>query len=81
MRKETWKPREEFVCKDCRAGLQHTLLTLHAGENTIIVCSGAWEGLPEWMRNGFTMLKEAGKKGLEKRREMVGDIREHLRTG
>lgn len=66
-------PRPQIVCPDCKEGLTHKLVILHAGEDTLIVCAGNWERLPPWLKEGF----EHAKK-LMKRQEIVGEIREHL---
>ena len=55
----------------------HSLVTLHAAENTILVCSGAFDSLPSWLTEEF---KAAKKGGLDKRREVVAEIREYLET-
>lgn len=52
----------------------HRLITLHAEDETVLVCAGNWEALPQWMRDGFEHSKG---KGIEKRREVVREIREH----
>lgn len=75
MKKEAWKPRPQFVCPACQGRLVHRVITLHAESETIIVCEGAWEALPKWMRDGFT----EGKKNLARRQEAVREITEHLR--
>lgn len=66
-------PRAQIVCHECKPGLIHKLVILHAGKDTLILCAGNWERLPSWLKDGF---KEAKK--LMKRREIVGEIREHL---
>lgn len=67
--------RQRLVCAECRERMVHRLITLHAEEDTLIVCSGAWEGLTQWLRDAFNNTKG---KGIEKRREAVNEIREHL---
>lgn len=68
-------PRLKIVCPDCKAALIHRLITLHAEEDTLIVCSGAWDSLPQWLRDAFTNSKG---KGIAKRREAVREIHEQL---
>ena len=70
--------RPRLVCSECQDALAHKLITLHAAEDTVIVCEGNWNALPQWCRDSFT---NARGKGLEKRREAVGEIREQLTNG
>lgn len=76
-----YTPRPQIVCLACRVGkgLVHGLITLHAGEETIIICEAAMEALPKWMRDGWTQIKEVGRRqGLDRRRNAAREIREHL---
>ena len=68
-------PRLKIVCPDCRDRLVHRLITLYAAEDTFILCGGAWESLPAWLKDAH---KACEKKGLAKRREVVREIREQL---
>lgn len=74
--------RPRYVCAACRGAgcLVHRLITLHAAEDTVMVCAGAWQGLPEWMRSSFKLLEEKKGKNLTKRREIVQEIVDHLKT-
>jgi hypothetical protein len=67
--------RQRLVCPECRERLAHRLITLHAEDDTVLVCAGAWESLPQWLRDSF---ENAKGRGLGKRREAVTEIREHL---
>ncbi len=65
-----------LLCPECRPALTHKLILLHAAADTLLVCGGAWESLPQWLRDAF---EQAEKKGLEKRREIVREIQDHLK--
>lgn len=69
--------RLKIVCPACTAALIHRLVTLHAEEDTLIVCSGAWDSVPQWARDAFTNSKG---KGIAKRREAVREIQEQLKA-
>lgn len=79
MSTSTAPSRPRFVCPACRDRLEHRLITLHAGEDTIVVCKGAWDGLPKWMQDGIALLDKKGKS-LSKRREVAREIMEELRS-
>lgn len=68
--------RERVVCAACKQGLIHRLVTLHAGEDTILVCSGVWDGVPSWIKEAFGDMRKNG--GIKKRREVVAEIREYI---
>lgn len=67
--------RPRLLCGECRERLVHRMTTLHAEDDTVLICAGAWDSLPQWMRDAF---EHARGRGLEKRREAVTEIREHL---
>jgi len=60
------EPRPRLLCPECGERLMHRLVTLHAEADTVLICTGLWESLPKWMR-----------EGIEKRREIVREIKEH----
>lgn len=68
--------RRPLVCPRCRDGIVHQLTLLHAGPDSLVVCSGAWESLPSWLRVSFGQVKKG--TSIAKRREVVREIREHL---
>ncbi len=70
--------RPRFVCPECQERLVHRISTLHAEEDTILVCGGVWESLPQWARDAFTGLERQGRT-LSKRWEAVREIREFLK--
>ena len=72
----TDEPRQQIVCPACRSGLIHKIVVLHAGEDTLITCSGAWEALPSWLKDSFGAVKKGQPIG--KRREVVREIWDHL---
>lgn len=67
-----------MVCPQCRDGLVHRLTLLHAGADSLVLCCGAWESLPSWLRDSFGQVKKGTPVG--KRREVVREIREHLQS-
>ncbi len=71
--------RSRLVCADCSVRLVHRLFTLHAEEETVIVCGGVWESLPKWLQDGWTLLDKKGKS-LSKRRELVREMMEYFET-
>lgn len=58
--------------------MSHRLITLHAGKETILVCSGIWEAVPSWLKESFGDVRKNG--GIKKRREVVAEIREYIGT-
>lgn len=72
----TGTPREQVVCAACKESLSHRLITLHAGEDTILVCSGILEAVPSWLKEAFGDVRKNG--GIKKRREVVAEIREYI---
>ena len=72
----TDEPREQIVCPACRAGLIHKIVVLHAGEDTLVTCKGAWDALPSWLQLAFGEVKKG--QPFAKRREVVREIREEL---
>lgn len=67
------------LCPKCfEACLCHNLITLHAAEETLRICEGAWEELPAHLREGFKLAADAKTRGLVRRREAVQEIRYHL---
>jgi hypothetical protein len=66
-------PRTQIVCPACQGALTHRLVVLHADADTLIVCGGVWESLPDYLRERF---KQA--KGLDGRRAAVCEIRDSL---
>ena len=69
-------PRPTITCPECQEKLVHRLITLHAGEDTMLVCEGSWEALPNYLREAYGHAKGTG---LSKRREIAQEIRDHLR--
>jgi hypothetical protein len=78
VRETTAHPMSQVVCAACQGGLVHRLVTLHAGSDTMLVCSGAWEGLPSWLKESFGDVRKNG--GVEKRREVVAEIRDEIKA-
>lgn len=68
--------RPPVVCPACKAGLIHRVVVLHAGADTLITCSGAWEALPSWLKESFGEVKKG--QPIERRREVVREILDHL---
>ena len=68
--------RRQIVCPACREGMVHEVVMLHAGPDTLITCRAAWDGLPGWLKESFGQVKKG--EPVEKRREVVREIREHL---
>ena len=68
----TDEPRQQIVCPACRSGLIHKIVVLHAGEDTLITCGGAWEALPSWLRDSFGAVKK-GAADWETQRGGPGD--------
>ena len=68
--------REQIFCPACRAGLIHKIVVLHAGEDTLVTCKGAWDALPSWLQLAFGEVRKG--QPIEKRREVVQEIRDHL---
>ena len=56
----------------------HRVVVLHAGEDTLITCSGAWESLPSWLQESFGQVRKG--QPVSKRREVVEEIRSHLES-
>lgn len=69
-----------ITCPQCTHGLLHELTTLHANEETITLCVGLWQSLPEFLRKNYRLAQEAKTKGLARRQEAVRDILIHLVT-
>ena len=65
-----------WVCPACRSGMVHQLVVLHAGKDTLLTCRGAWDALPSWLTESFGQVKKGTH--VEKRREVVAEIREQL---
>lgn len=66
----------QIVCPECRSGMVHKLVVLHAGEDTLITCLGAWESLPVWLRESFGEVRKG--QPVRKRREVVREMRDQL---
>ena len=49
---------------------------LHAGPDTVLICGGAWEALPSWLRLSFGEVKKG--TSVSKRREVVREIAEQV---
>ncbi len=76
--KTTDESRAQIVCPACRAGLIHKIVVLHAGEDTLVTCKGAWEALPSWLQASFGEVKKG--QPVAKRREVVREIRDELKS-
>lgn len=68
--------RRQIVCPACYDGMIHRVVVLHAGEDTLVTCRAAWDSLPTWLRESFGEVKKG--QPIEKRREVIREIREHL---
>ena len=78
MRTAAAADRAPVVCPACKARLIHRLVVLHAGEDTLITCGGAWEALPAWLRESFGEVRKG--QPISKRQAVVREIRDQLKA-